>query len=455
VPSDLVLASHRGPVSFTRTSEGFRARRGSGGLVSGLLSAAQGHPACWVAAAITDDDRAAVAAGALPQGGDGLDVRLIALDPARHHLALDRVCNEVLWFAMHQLWDSPREPTFGPDWADAWAAYVELNEAFAMEVAQQANQGAAVIVQDYHLCLLPQLLRRSRPDLRVGFFLHTPWAPPETLSLLPTPHAEALLRGMLAADRVAFHTDRWAEAFDDCCREILHTQPPARAVHPLGVDGEVLAALAEDAEVASRRSLLRERLAGRRLLLRVDRMELSKNIARGVHAFGLLLERRPELAGEVVHLVLAVPSRGDVPAYRRYAQDVRAAVAQVNARHAVAGWTPVLLDEADDFPRSVAALQLAEVLVVTPLRDGMNLVAKEGSVLGTPVLVLSHGAGAAEQLRGDALMVDACDVTATATALGQALDLGAEQRLARNRRLRKRALEHPPASWLADQIAAL
>jgi trehalose 6-phosphate synthase len=446
--SSLVLASHRGPVSYRHIEGGFEERRGGGGLVTGLLAAIGTGDAAWIAAAITDDDRAAAAAGLAP--------RLISIDADVHELALDRVANEVLWFANHQLWDTSREPVFDESWPESWEAYEHLNEAFAVAVDEAAADGATVLVQDYHLCLLPRLLRDRRPDLRIGFFLHTPWAPPETLGLLPRPHAIALLEGLLAADRTSFHTARWAAAFAACCEDLLGVRPEGLGVHPLGVDARSLRAHAAEPEVLERAEMLRTRFEGQRIVLRVDRMELSKNLVRGIDAFGILLDRRPELRGHVVHLVLAVPSRGSVPAYQRYADDVRSAVAVVNARHARPGWVPVVLDESDDFARSLASLTLAEVLVVTPVRDGMNLVAKEGCLLGHEVvLVLSREAGAVEELGSDALVIDPCDISATADALAAALGMDPAERVQRLLRLQAASAAHPPAQWLADQLAAL
>jgi trehalose 6-phosphate synthase len=228
-------------------------------------------------------------------------------------------------------------------------------------------------------------------------------------------------------------------------------------VHPLGVDAEQLRARAAQPDVLSRREAVRDLVGDRQLLLRVDRTELSKNIVRGLLAFGELLRARPEHRGRVVHLALAYPSRHDLPSYREYTASVQRAAREVNDEFATEGWQPVHLEVKDDYARSLAGLVEADVLLVNPLRDGMNLVAKEGPVLSERGvgLVLSTQAGAADELGGDALPVNPFDVTQTSHALHVALAMPADERAQRSARLARAATALPPAAWLAAQRAAL
>ncbi|HKN95805.1 MAG TPA: trehalose-6-phosphate synthase, partial [Pseudonocardiaceae bacterium] len=220
---------------------------------------------------------------------------------------------------------------------------------------------------------------------------------------------------------------------------------------PVGVDGEELTARAAADGVAAHRRRLAARVGDAALVLRIDRMDPAKNVLRGVAAFAELLDREPARRGRVVHLVHAYTSRGDLPAYRRYAEQVRALVDDVNRRYGRPGWQPVLLETGNDFDLGIAELSLADVLVVNPLRDGMNLVAKEAAVVSERgvALVLSEFAGAADDLADGCVLVDPLDVSALATELSAALDLPSAERMARLARLRKGATALPPREWLA------
>ncbi len=464
--ASLLLASNRGPVSYHREPDGsLRAHRGGGGLVSALSGVSA--EVTWVCAALSEEDRAAVRAtpGRLP---DSPGTRMLDIEPDTFARAYNRVANETLWFVSHLLYDLPSSPRFGPEFAADWQAYRSYNRAFADALAQEAPPEAHVLVQDYHLALVPALLRRDRPDLALAHFSHTPWAPPEYLAVLPDQVAVELLEGMLGADHLGFLTQRWADAFARCAEEragatrfrgVLSVggREVHLGVHPLGVDAAALRERAGAADVEERLAALRELAGGRRLVVRIDRTELSKNILRGIAAYADLLRRHPRWRGQVTHLVLAYPSRGDLPAYRAYTQAVQAAAAAVNEEFAQPGWTPLHLEVADDYPRSLAAMRLADVLLVNPVRDGMNLVAKEGPVLSDAgcALVLSREAGAAAELAEAAFVVNPFDVTATADALDAALAQDPGERRRRCDRLAELAAAWPPGRWLADQVGAL
>jgi trehalose 6-phosphate synthase len=229
------------------------------------------------------------------------------------------------------------------------------------------------------------------------------------------------------------------------------------SVHPLGVDAGELRAVAAAPDVQGRLPLLQDVVAGQQLVLRIDRTELSKNIVRGLEAYRELLRTRPEWHEQVVHLAFAYPSRHDLPEYRAYTGVVQRVAREVNEEYARPGWIPVHLEVRDDYARSLAAYTLADVLLVNPLRDGMNLVAKEGPVLSEHgvSLVLSRQAGAADQLGADAHLVNPYDVGETARALHEALSTPRAVRAERSARLARAASALPPADWLRAQLAAL
>ncbi|MCX5606543.1 MULTISPECIES: trehalose-6-phosphate synthase [unclassified Streptomyces] len=446
--SQVLVAANRGPLSYSLDTDGtLSARRGGGGLVSGLSAAlAQQPDAVWICAALSDADREAVRRGVAEPG-----VRMLDIDPTVYDGAYNGIANSVLWFTHHHLYDIPREPVFDAAFRRHWASYTAYNQAFADALAEEAAEGACVLVQDYHLALVPGQLRELRPDLRIAHFTHTPWASKEFLHMLPDDVREQLVHGMLGADVVGFHTRAWADSFlDGAGRGNV-------AVFPLGVDADELRALAHRPQVDDKLAQLRAEVGDLKTIVRVDRTELSKNILRGLLAYRELLTVHPEWRGRVVHLASAYPSRQDLKVYRDYTESVRELAAAVNAEFGTADWQPVHVSVKDDFARSLAAYRMADVALVNPVRDGMNLVAKEIPVVSEAgcVLVLSTGAGAYEELRRDALTVNPYDVTETASALHAALSMPGGERAERTKRLSAAATALPPAAWFTAQLAAL
>ncbi|GGW65953.1 trehalose-6-phosphate synthase [Streptomyces lucensis JCM 4490] len=464
--AEVLVASNRGPVSYQVGEDGaLHARRGGGGLVSGLSAIGPDANAVWVCAALGDGDREAVRrAGGAPLPAEdtgGQHVRMLDIDADVHHDAYNGIANSVLWFVHHMLYQTPLEPVFDAGFRRQWASYEAYNRAFAEALAEEAAEGAAVLIQDYHLVLAPRMLRQLRPDLRIGHFSHTPWAPPDYFRLLPDDIAAELLNGILGADRAAFLTQRWADAFTDCCHAVLGADVAAGTrigVHGLGADADFLRERAHRGDVDEWVTALREEIGeGRRSIVRVDRTELSKNIVRGLLAFRQLLEDRPEWREKVVHVAFAYPSRQDLAVYREYTAEVQRVADEINAHFGTAGWTPVVLHVRDDFARSLAAYRLADVALVNPIRDGMNLVAKEVPVLSEEgcALVLSREAGAYEELGADAIVVNPYDIVGTADALHRALSMPASERTERTKHLAAAATALPPAQWFLDQLHAL
>ncbi|WP_432060707.1 alpha,alpha-trehalose-phosphate synthase (UDP-forming) [Streptomyces sp. S1] len=448
--ASVLVASNRGPVSYVLGEDGsLDTRRGGGGLVSGL-SAVSSQDSVWVCAALGEGDREAVRRGVGEPG-----VRMLDIDPDVYADAYNGIANSVLWFLHHHLYDIPREPVYDAEFRRRWESYRAYNRAFAEALAGAADEGAAVLVQDYHLALVPGQLRELRPDLRISHFTHTPWASPAYLRMLPDDVREELLWGMLGADELGFHTSAWAEAFAAGAR--VEGTGTRVAVHPLGVDAEELRALAYRPAVDERLAELRAEVGDRKTIVRVDRTELSKNILRGLLAYRELLTTRPEWRGRVVHLASAYPSRQDLEVYRSYTTSVAALAEEINAEFGTEDWTPVLVSVKDDFTRSLAAYRLADVALVNPVRDGMNLVAKEIPVVSEQgcALVLSREAGAYEELREDALTVNPFDVSETAEALHTALTMPPSERADRTKRLATASTALPPQRWFLNQLEAL
>jgi len=491
----VLIASNRGPVSFKRGDDGhLSAKRGGGGVVSGLSSVADESDMLWVCAALSDGDRSATRAA--PGGfldpdltGDSAAVRMLDIPPALFQRAYNAVANSTLWFVHHMLYDTPNRPSFGPGFAREWEAFRRYNEMFAEALAEAARAAAdggtpdgartrgpggrppaRAAIQDYHLCLAPQMLAERAPGIPIAHFSHTPWAPPDYYRMLPRDVGREVLAGILGADHAGFLCRRWADAFMDCCAEILDADVDqgrsqvthaghvtSIGVHPLGVDAAGLKARAAERDVLSRMRALAEATAGMQLIVRVDRTELSKNIVRGLEAYRELLRTRPEWHGKVMHVAFAYPSRHDLPEYREYTAAVQRMAFQIQDEFASPGWDPLLLEVNDDYARSLAACRLADVMLVNPIRDGMNLVAKEGPILSDRgcALVLSTEAGAADELGPHALMVNPFDISQTARALHEALAMSAGERERRSTALAAAGAAVPPSRWFRDQLDAL
>jgi trehalose 6-phosphate synthase len=479
-PSRLLLvASNRGPVSYERGDDGsLTARRGGGGMVSGLTSglaaAAADGGVLWLCTALSEADREAARLGARADAAGEPAVRMLEIPPAVFDAAYNGIANSILWFVHHLLFDTPNQPVLDAQFRRDWDAYRAYNETFAVALAQECVGATRVLIQDYHLSLAPRMLRDRHPDARIAHFEHTPWAPPEYYRILPDDVAAAILDGMLGADHVGFLAERWAGAFLDCCEAVLGARVMRGAagvgrvnhrgritevaVHPLGVDAGTLRERAAEADVRAAAAALAGLTAdGRQLIVRVDRTELSKNIARGLAAYRELLAARPQWRGRVTHLALAYPSRSGLPEYQAYTARVHQLAKEINAEFATADWTPLILEVRDDYPRSLAACGAADVLLVNPIRDGMNLVAEEGPILSERgcALVLSREAGAAALIGDAALIVNPYDVTATAQALHAGLSMPATERRRRTAAISALAAARAPQRWLAEQVESL
>lgn len=471
----LVVASNRGPVEL-RVDEDGRVveNRGGGGLIGVLGPALASRNGTWVAAALTEEDRRAARTREsgtvveLPEGA--VRLRSLDLDRQDYDGYYRDISNGLLWFLHHQMLDPAREPVIDAGLRESWRAFRRINARFASACASEVAPSGRVLLQDYHLSLAPRQLRTARPDVGIAHFTMIPWADPATFRALPPDLATELLDGMLGADLLAFLVPRWAEAFVATCEAAGYPVDRGRATVtdrdgrrvgicclPVGVDPDRLRQASAGAPAEAHRRELRRLVGDRRLVVRVDRMEPSKNLLRGLDGFAELIGRDPSRRERVVHYVLAYSSRQGVPAYQAYDREVRRRVQLINERFGTPDWQPVVLETRNDFERGLAALTLADVLVVNAVRDGMNLVAKEGPVVSRRdlALVLSTEVGAADELGDAAIMVHPFDVSALADGIAAGLDMPRAERSERLTRLRKAAGALPPRQWLAQAVHEL
>jgi trehalose 6-phosphate synthase len=473
----LIIVSNRGPLSYGRDASGARvARRGGGGLVTALRGLLAHHDVTWIASAMTDEDRAvALESGDEPvdaeRDGSAYRLHLVAHDPVVYDRYYNVVSNGVLWFVQHYLWGLAADPDIDPAFRSAWTAYAETNRSFAeavlVELAREPE--AAVFFHDYHLCLAPAVVRTRRPDARLMHFVHIPWAQADYWHVLPEDVRADIHRGLCANDVVGFHTDRWRRNFLESCARITgaecdfgggrvlaqsrRTQVVAR---PIGIDPEEFDRLRESPAVLEQERLIEESRP-ELLVVRVDRTDLTKNVVRGFRSFALLLERHPDLQGRVGMLARLDPSRQEVPEYAEYLAAIEREARAVNDRFGRPGWLPVNIQIGDNFPQAVAAYKQFDVLFVNPIFDGMNLVAKEGSLVNRRdgVVVLSENAGAHEELGEWTLTVNPFDIEGQAEALHAALTMPVEERRQRAEALAGYVRAHDVEAWSRDQLADL
>jgi len=454
--SEVVVVSNRGPATFVEGADGkLEARHAAGGLAPSLVHALAGSKALWIATAMSDGDRRAAREGVPAALAGGTQLRLVEIARETLDAAYRVIANGTLWFLYHGLFDRSRQPVFDAAWHEAWEGYRAFNSALADEVAREADEGATVVVNDYHLALVGMILARLRPDLKTVHFHHTPFCDPEELRVLPTAIARELLTSLSGFGACGFHTERWADQLRRCARRLHGTTPEVFAA-PLGTDARSLREIAASPDCLARRSELLDSLDGRALIFRSDRVELSKNLLRGFLAYEELLATQPTWRGRVRFVARTYPSREDVPEYVAYRHEVEMLVDRVNERFATSDHVPIELYIADDFEASVAALSCYDVLLVNPIRDGMNLVAKEGPAVNDRdgVVALSREAGAFAELGRDVLAVEPFDVSGTASVLLQALAMSGEERARRARAIRDVAVSRPPARWFEEVVSA-
>ncbi len=474
----LIIASNHGPVTFHKDENGELQpqRSGGGGLVTALSGIAQHVEACWIASALSEEDKA-WQGGVVPIGEDGGSIRVqfVTSDEAAYDGYYKVIANPLLWFLQHSMWDIFRSPTIDrTTWQNWQNGYQAVNRQFAEAVTRQIDSDprpSLVMLQDYHLYLVPYYIRRVlRPKARYTLmhFIHIPWPGAEDWAYLPPRMRLAILEGLLAVDLLGFQTREDGLNFIRTCESHLpqaHVNFKGGRVwyrnhatsvrdFPISIDVKSLKRLAESPEVDEQKKSLLEQYGGRLLILRIDRIEPSKNIVRGFQAFDELLDLHPEHRGKVQFVALLVPSRMEVEEYQNYLNELMGAAGQLNAKYGDSSWEPVRVVVGENYPRAVAALELYDVLLVNSIADGMNLVAKEGPVVNQQngVLILSERTGARQQLESGALVIPPLDVSATASAMHQALTMRDEDRKERAERLRSLIEQADIVDWLCNQL---
>jgi trehalose 6-phosphate synthase len=475
-PKRLIMASNRGPVEHSFDESGrLRRRDAAGGVATALNIIARQQPVTWIASAASEADRAVAILGQEVRLGSESSVKLLNLPESAYKAYYESFCNPILWFIQHSLGDLLSERDLAEESCNAWHdGYLPVNQAFAEAVVEEiAGDGSdtQVMLHDYHLYLAPRIIRAARPMAALQHFVHIPWPSPAAWRILPEAIVRRICGGLLANDSVVFQTEASVENFLATCSAylgdravVLERQGSVEYLgqttfvwaNPISIDAaEVTALRASPTLEHYRQSLVAP--SGVSTILRVDRLDPSKNVADGFEAYDLLLRRHPELRGQVRFLAFLIPSREAIPEYATYQSRVLALVDSINRRYGTEDWEPVTVFLQNNRTHALAAMTLYDVLLVNSIADGLNLVSKEGPLINETdgVLALSETAGSYEELQHGALRVNPYDIVDTADTLYQALIMDPEDRLMRAGALRQAIRGHQASDWLRQQLKDL
>ncbi|KAJ1739785.1 Trehalose-6-P synthase/phosphatase complex synthase subunit [Coemansia sp. RSA 1086] len=463
-PSRLIVVSNRLPVTLAQSGNEWSFKLSSGGLVSALSGLKREMSFTWVGWPGKDfgeSDRQKINS-LLKENSCGA----VYLDDETAELYYNGFANSILWPLFHY---HPGEMIFEDA---AWDAYQRANQAFAESLLDQVQDGDLVWIQDYHLMLLPRMLRklldeRGLRSVKIGWFLHTPFPSSELYRILPV--RREILEGVLAADLLGFHTYDYARHFLSSCTRILglpsapnSVECEGRVVHvgtfPIGIDPEKFAEALETSEVQGRLQEFEQKFKGTRVVVGVDRLDYIKGVPQKFLAFEHFLTQHPEHVGRVVLVQVAVPSRGDVEEYKQLISNVNELVGRINGRFGTVEYTPIhFLHKSVTFTELVSLYAVSDVCLITSTRDGMNLVSYEyvaSQQQRHGVLVLSEFAGAAQSLNGS-LIINSWNIEEVADAMNQALSMSAEQRAANFNMLYKYVTKYTAAYWGVSFISEL
>lgn len=471
---EIILVSNRGPVEFRLSEDGeLKTKRGGGGLVTAMTAISEATKATWISAAMTDAERTLAKDGStinFPEDNPLYKIGLVNIPPDVYNKYYNVISNPLLWFIHHYLWDLNNYPSFTYDTYDAWYnGYVEANKMFAGVAAKESlkHENPLIMLQDYHLFLAAKFIREQTEKPFLFHFTHIPWPEPNYMSILPYAMRVQLLEGMLSNDIVGFQARHYAGNFLLCCESLLgaavnwrrrvvrwHNREVSVRTYPISIDHASLLETSQGSEVIRHEQKILDENTGLALVVRTDRSDPSKNIIRGFKAFDILLNKHPELKEKVKFLALLYPTRESIREYQDYKVAIDNIVRDINGRHRTENWEPIFLRNEDNFPESVAGLKRYDVLMVNPIFDGMNLVAKEGPIanVNDGVLVLSENAGAVSELSSAALVVNPFDIEETADALYTAITMPRDERRVRASSLKEIVQKNNSVKWLYFQI---
>ncbi len=472
--SDFIVLSHREPYNEVETENGAELQRKTNGVFTTLDSVMRQKRGTWIAwrEMVEGEEFNEIITVPSPDAEDSYTVRRIGLPPDEARRFYYEFTSTAIWPVLFSLLDRARFTQA------SWETYVRVNETFAEATCEEAAEGALIWVNDFHLMLVPKMVKQRRPDLTVALFLHTTFPPPDIFAVVPW--REDILDGLLHLDLMGFHIPSYALNFANTAERFmgatvtsvtgtdLIAHGPAVAVaryplslkigthqmalgaYPVGIDVEYFAAIAQAPETRARREEIRHRTGAKRLILSAERLDYVKGALERLECFERYLDRHPEQLGEISFVQIAVPTRTGMEEFQEMRRLAEEAVGRINGRFGTMDWQPVI-HFYGSFERVelVAFYTAADLIWVTPLRDGLNLVVKEYiacCVAGDGVAILSEFAGAAAELEG-VILTNPYSPDSMDDALEEALSMPEGERLSRMLRMRDRVLTHDVHAW--------
>lgn len=472
---NLIVASNRGPIEFYRENGKMEMRRGAGGLVSTLLPFMETVKGTWIASAMSDEDVevACKFEGCkvpVPKDNPDFCVSFVVVDRDIYENYYSVISNPLIWFVQHYMWNTPYLPEIDDKIHKAWHdSYVYVNKQFAERIIEEAKSGEnkpLIMLQDYHLYTCPGQIREELDNAFLSQFIHIPWPQSEYFGILPEYMQEAIIKGLLSNDIVGFHIEKYVKNFLWTCepyvdkidfnKDMIWYDDRVISVkhYPISVDDKGLKELSKSQDVLKKEEFVKEVKGDGFLIYRTDRADLSKNIIRGFKAYELFLQKHPEFHGKVKFLSTGKPTRQQIKAYNDYKKEIDKVMGSINEKYSKNGWKPIEHVFRADYSLVSAAFKNYDCLLVNPIIDGMNIVAKEGAIVNknNGVLVMSNGAGCYEELKDYSLVVNAYDISQTADAIYRALTMSQEERSRLLEGLKKVVSERNIYHWMMEQF---
>jgi trehalose 6-phosphate synthase len=473
---EIIVASNRGPVVFKKDDQGkIELIRGAGGIVGSMIPFLKKTKGTWVSSAIGECDHYMNNKydGKVPISLEDPEyyVQFVKTEEDDYNNFNGKFANPLLWFIHHSMWFSPYSPCADDELHQAWDSYQYVNSMFAETIAKDVSKSEKtpiVMLQDYHIYLTPKLIRKQHPDVLMSQFVHIPFPSPEIFQQLPTHMQIEILSSILTNNVLGFHIPRYMNNFlqtvklilpeasvDDISGDILYKGQVCHVrTYPISIDIETLKNHGQSPNVINKEAEVAEMIGDCKLIYRTDRADLSKNIIRGFQAYDIFLEKYPDWRGKVKFVATLMPSRQDIKVYREYTDNIKAIVKEINEKYATPDWEPIKYICRGDYDLVVALMKRYDVLMVNPILDGMNIVAKEGSVLNenNGVLVLSTGAGCYEELKDGAICINPYDLRQTAESIDTALLMDEKSKSELLTEARDAIERNDLNKWVTDQL---
>ncbi len=471
----MIVASNRGPIEFHMKNGKMEMKRGAGGLVSTILPFMATFNGTWVASAMTEGDRV-IAEGhekclvPIPEENPEFCVSFVVVDKQIYEDYYSVISNPLLWFVQHYMWNTPYVPVIDDNTHKAWHdSYIYVNKVFAERIIEEAEtdeRKPLIMIQDYHLYTCPGYIREKLNDIFLSQFIHIPWPQSEYFSILPEYMQEAIVKGLLSNDILGFHIKKYARNFLYTCEPYAEKVDydnnliwyDGRVIsvkaYPISVDCKKLTENAKSNDVIQKEEIIKKIKGDCFLIYRTDRADLSKNINRGFMAYELFLQKHPEFHGKVKFLSTGMPTRQQIREYCDYRDENYRIIDSINERYSKDGWKPIEQVFKADYSLVTAAFKHYDCLLVNPIIDGMNIVAKEGPIVNenNGVLIMSNGAGSYEELKDHSIIVNAYDISQTADAMYRAIMMSQEERARLIQGLKKTVNERNVYIWMQEQF---